>query len=87
MIPVGVAIVVGLAVALAVLAAIVVGMYLLRNFVPPDQRGSGGTEDPRRTCHWENFCCMYGLFAFIFLAALASFVAYMVFQPPSGPNP
>jgi hypothetical protein len=82
MVPFGVAIIVVLAGALAVCAAVVVGMYLLRGLISPDKRGVGGTEDPRRACYWENFCCMYGCFVIFFLVALALFAAFIFTHPP-----
>ena len=82
MIPPGVAIILVLAGALAVLAAIVVGMYLLRNFISPDKRGIGGMEDPRRTWEWENFCCLYSAFVFIFFVILALAAAYVLTSNP-----
>jgi hypothetical protein len=68
--------------ALAVLAGVVVGMYVLRGFVSPSQRENLGAGDPRRTCYWEDFWCRFGMFLFVFFVLLALAVACVVLYTP-----
>jgi uncharacterized iron-regulated membrane protein len=82
MIPPGVAFVLVLAGAMAVLAAIVVGMYLLRSFISPDKRGIEVAQDPRHKADWGDFCCVYGAAVFILFVILALAAAYVLFSNP-----